>query len=135
MNNSNNPNDILDALNANPPKIIGGYKRPGWAVKTLENISNDAVEVEEDGTITAKAVLMAADETYYPAFLTLNMKNGGNVIGSYLISEGEETYNLIPFEMARSFIKKKDEELIPFRYRTLEKIEGDLYQQNWPDFT
>jgi hypothetical protein len=135
MNNSNNTNDILSQLEAKPPKIIGGYKKPGWAVKTLDKISNDPTEAEEDGTITAKAVLLAADETYYPAFLTLDMKNGGKVIGAYLMAEDEENFNLIPFEMAKGFMKKKDEEITPFRYRTLVKLDGDLYQQNWPDFS
>lgn len=135
MNNSNSNNDILNQLDAHPPKIIGGYKKPGWAVKTLEKISNESIEVEEDGTITAKAILLAADQTYYPAFLTLDMENGGKVIGAYLIAEDQETYHLIPFEMARVFIKKEENELTPFRYHTLEKIEGDIFQQNWPDFS
>lgn len=135
MNNTINTNDILTQLEVKPPKIIGGYKKPGWAVKTLDKISNDPTEVENDGTVTAKAVLIAANETYYPAFLTLDMKNGGKVIGAYLIAEDEENYKLIPFEIAKTFMKKKDEELIPFRYRTLVKLDGDVYQQNWPDFS
>lgn len=135
MNNSNNTNDILSQVEAIAPKIIGGYKKAGWAVKTLDKISNDPTEVEDDGMITAKAVLHAADETYYPAFLTLDMKSGGKVIGAYLIAEDEENYNLIPFEIAKGFVQKKDEELTPFRYRTLVKIDGDVYQQNWPDFS
>ncbi|NHC38606.1 hypothetical protein G6549_01415 [Bacillus sp. MM2020_1] len=135
MNNANNTNDILSQLEAKPPKIIGGYKKPGWAVKTLDKISNDPTEVEDDGSVTAKAVLMAANETYYPAFLTLDMKEGGKVIGAYLIAEDEENYNLIPFEMAKGFMKKQDEELTPFRYRTLVKLDGDVYQQKWPDYS
>lgn len=130
-----NTNEILNQLKGAPPKIIGGYKKSGWAVKTLENIENEAVEKEEDGTITAKAVLLAADETYYPAFLTLDIHNGAKIIGAYLISENDEAYELIPFEIARSFIEKEDEDLTPFRYRTLEKIDGDMYQKNWPDFS
>lgn len=128
-------NEILDQLDANPPKIIGGYKRAGWAVKILENISNESVEKEDAGKITAKAVLQAADQTYYPSFLTLDLENEGKILGAYLISENEEVYQLIPFEIARNYIKKADEDLTPFRYRTLDKIEGDLYQQNWPDFS
>ena len=135
MKNSNNTNDLLNQLDSHPPKIIGGYKKPGWAVKALDKISNEPVEVEDDSTVTAKAVLLAADQSYYPSFLTLDMKEGAKVIGAYLIAEEEEAYNLIPFEMARGFIQKTDEELTPFRYRTLVKIDGDAYQQNWPDFS
>jgi hypothetical protein len=135
MNNSDHTNEVLSKLSANPPKIIGGYKKSGWAVKILGNITNESVEIEPDGTVTAKAVLLAADQTYYPAFLTLDIENGGKIIGSYLIAENKEEYILIPFEIARDFIHKKDSELTPFRYRTLEKIEGDVYQKNWPDFS
>ena len=72
---------------------------------------------------------MASNETYYPAFLTLDMKDGGKVIGAYLIAEDEENYNLIPFEIAKGFMKEKDEELTPFRYRTLVKLDGDIYNK------
>jgi hypothetical protein len=135
MNNSDHTNEVLSKLSANPPKIIGGYKKSGWAIKILGNITNESVEIEPDGTVTAKAVLLAADQTYYPAFLTLDIENGGKIIGSYLIAENKEEYILIPFEIARDFIHKEDSELTPFRYRTLEKIEGDVYQKNWPDFS
>lgn len=135
MNNGNTPNDILNQLAANPPKVIGGYKKTGWAVKVLDKISNDTIETEPDGNITAKAILLAADESHYPAFLTLDMKSGAKIIGVYLIAENKELFNLIPFEIARDFIDKKDSELTPFRYRTLEKIDGDTFQKNWPDFS
>ncbi|MFP5114347.1 hypothetical protein ACSU64_18465 [Bacillaceae bacterium C204] len=135
MKNSNNTDEILNQLESHPPKIIGGYKKPGWAIKTLDKISNEDIETEEDGNITAKAILLAADETYYPSFLTLDIQNGGQIIGVYLISENEETYNLIPFEYARGFINKEDSDLTPFKYRTLTQIEGDVVQKNWPDFS
>lgn len=126
---------LLEKLQENPPKIIGGYKKQGWAVKTLEKISNPAIEIEENKFITAKAVLKANDQTYYPAFLTLNMNNNGEIVGAYFISEEEDQFELIPFELAKEFTSKKESELIPFTYRTLEKIEGDLVQVNWPDFS
>ncbi|NRD77325.1 hypothetical protein HPT25_07410 [Bacillus sp. BRMEA1] len=135
MNNAENSSEVLTQLSAHPPKIIGGYKKPGWAVKTLEKISNESVEVEEDGTVTAKAVLLAADQTYYPAFLSLDKDSGRKIIGAYLIAEQDEEYILIPFEIAKDFLQKEESELTPFRYRTLEKIEGDLFQKNWPDFS
>lgn len=127
--------ELLEKLQKNPPKVIGGYKRQGWAVKALDNTSNESVEVEEDGIVTAKAVLEANDKTYYPAFLTLDLNNSGQVIGAYLITETEEQFELIPFEIIKDFINKTEAELLPFKYRTLEKIEGDQIQQNWPDFT
>lgn len=134
MSEQDQTKELLEQFNENPPKVIGGYKKQGWAVKVLENISNESIEVEEDGTVTAKSILVANDETYYPAFLTLDMKNNGQVIGAYLISEEEDQFILIPFEIAKEFLNKSEEELLPIKYRTLEKIEGDEIQQNWPEF-
>lgn len=134
MSEQDQTKDLLEQLKENPPKVIGGYKKQGWAVKVLENISNETIEFEEDGTVTAKSILLANDETYYPAFLTLDMENKGQVIGAYLISEEENQFILIPFEIAKDFLNKSDEELLPLKYRTLEKIEGDEIQQNWPEF-
>ncbi|MDP4085834.1 MAG: hypothetical protein Q8934_14605 [Bacillota bacterium] len=135
MSNPNNSNDLLNLIASNPPKIIGGYKKSGWAVKVLDKISNDPVEVEQDGNITAKAVLLAADETYYPSFLTLDMRHNGKVIGAYLIAESKDEFQLIPFEMAKEYMEKDESKLVPFRYRTIEKVDGDIYQKNWPDFS
>ena len=135
MNNQTQTNDLLEKLQENPPKIIGGYKKQGWAVKTLDKISNPAVEIEDDNMVTAKAVLQANDETYYPAFLTLSLENSGQIVGAYFISEQEEQFELIPFEVAIPFTKKSENELIPFKYRTIEKIDGDVTQVNWPDFS
>ncbi|GGJ63851.1 uncharacterized protein affecting Mg2+/Co2+ transport [Anoxybacillus voinovskiensis] len=127
--------EVWKQLQENPPKLIGGYKKQGWVVKILEKIENDDVEIEGDGLVTAKAVLEANDGTYYPAFLTLDLSNKGQVVGLYLIAENKEQFDLIPFELAKPFLHKTDKELLPFRYRTLAKIEGDEQQINWPDFT
>ncbi|EIJ80479.1 hypothetical protein PB1_08967 [Bacillus methanolicus PB1] len=135
MVQSNDLKDIIEQLKKNPPKIIGGYKKQGWAVKVLEKISNDAVEQEEDGTVTAKAVLEAKDATYFPAFLHLDLMKKGQIIGAYFISENDRQFDLIPFEIAKEFMNKKEEDLVPFKYRTLEKIEGDEFQVNWPEFS
>ncbi|MBM7690856.1 hypothetical protein JOC77_000259 [Peribacillus deserti] len=136
MDTQNQNKDLLEQLKNNPPKIIGGYKKPGWALKVLDKISNDSVEHEPDGsTVTAKAILEAKDETYYPAFITLDMTNKGQIAGAYFISESDEEFELLPFEIAKAFIKKEEAELTPFKYRTLEQIEGDEIQVNWPDFT
>nr|WP_035322287.1 hypothetical protein [Peribacillus kribbensis] len=116
--------------------VIWGYKKAGWALKVLDKISNDSVEHEPDGSaVTAKAILEASDQTYYPAFLTLDLTNHGQIAGAYFISEKEDQFELLPFEVAKEFIKKDESELLPFRYRTLEQIEGDELQINWPDFT
>lgn len=135
MAKSNEQKDRLSYLEENPPKIIGGYKRQGWAVKVLDKISNDPLEMEEDGTLTATAILEAKDMTYYPAFLSIDSSKKGQVVGVYLLFEEEEQYNLIPLELAQDFIPGVDRILTPFRYRTLAKIENDAYQLNWPDFS
>ena len=36
MNIQEQTNNLLETLKENPPKIIGGYKKQGWAVKALE---------------------------------------------------------------------------------------------------
>ncbi|MFJ7858048.1 hypothetical protein ACIQZM_09165 [Peribacillus sp. NPDC097206] len=135
MTNKEETNNLLQKFQENPPKIIGGYKKQGWAVKTLEKTSNPDVEEEENNLVTAKSVLKASDETYYPAFLTLNMENNGQIIGAYLISETEEEFELIPFELALPYTGKEESELLPFTYRTLVQIDGDQSQKNWPDFS
>ncbi|WML46848.1 hypothetical protein RCG23_14505 [Neobacillus sp. PS3-34] len=127
--------DLETQLKENPPKIIGGYKKQGWAVKALEKISNDSIEFEDNGTAIAKAVLESNDKSYFPAFLQLDIKNKGQIIGAYFISDNKEQFDLIPFEMAKEYIDKSEEDLIPFKYRTLDKIEGDEMQANWPDFS
>ncbi|MDZ5471917.1 hypothetical protein SM124_09170 [Bacillus sp. 31A1R] len=135
MTNQNQTMDLLKQLKENPPKVIGGYKRQGWAVKILDSMSNDSVEQEEDRIVTAKAVIEANDKTYYPAFLTLDLNKNGQIIGAYFVTEDDEHYNLIPFEIIKDYINKTEAELLPFKYRTLEKIDGDGIQVNWPEFT
>lgn len=135
MEHLNHLNELLEQLKANPPKIIGGYKKQGWAVKALDKIINDAIEIEEDGTITAKAVLESSDLSYYPAFINVDLKNKGQILEVYFIAESKDQYDLIPFELAKEFIDKKDGDLLPFKYRTIEKIEGDEFQANWPEFS
>ncbi|MBA2877214.1 hypothetical protein HNR63_000241 [Anoxybacillus kamchatkensis] len=126
---------ILKQLEENPPKLIGGYKNQGWAVRVLNKIDNDDVEEEGNGLVNAKAILLGQDGLYYPAFITLDLRNDGHVVGIYLISESEQQFDLIPIEIAVKFLNKKESELLPFRYRTLVKIDGDKQQANWPEFT
>lgn len=135
MTNQHLKEELLEQFKEHPPKIIGGYKKQGWAVKVLDKISNESIEMEESLIITAKAVLEAKDLTYYPAFLTLDLNNKGQIIGAYFISEKQDQFELIPFELAKEFIGKPQTELLPFKYRTLEKAEGDEVQINWPNFS
>jgi hypothetical protein len=122
-----------DALIEGTPKIIGDYKKQGWAKKVLEKIDNPSVEKEEDGVVSAKAVLLSDEGTYYPAFLSISIKDEGKIMGVYFISEDKEAYSLIPFELTSNSLDHS--KLLPFKYRTLEKIEGDHQQINWPDFS
>jgi hypothetical protein len=135
MEQSKEMQDLLNQLKENPPKIIGGYKKQGWASKILEKISNDPIEKEEDGTITAKAILEANNNTYYPSFLNIDLSQKGKVAGIYFIAENEDQFDLIPFEIGKSFLKISEDALLPLKYRTLEKIEGDEYQSQWPLFS
>jgi hypothetical protein len=135
MDQRNEKNQALEQYKKSPPKIIGGYKKQGWAVKALDKIENDAIEYEEDGTVTAKAVLESNDKCYYPAFLHLDVKNKGQIIGAYFVTETKDQFDLIPFEIAKEFIDKEEKDLIPFKYRTIEKIDNDEFQKNWPEFS
>ena len=135
MTKSNELSKVIEELKDHPPKIIGGYKKQGWATKVLDKISNDAITVEEDRTITAMAIIKSKDNSFYPAFLHMDQQKGGQILGVYFIAEKEEQFDLIPFEVAREFLNKSEEDLLPLQYRTLEKIEGDQYQKNWPDFS
>ena len=135
MGQMNEQEKVIAKYKEDPPKIIGGYKRQGWAIKVLDKIENEAVEAEEDGSITAKAVLESNDKCYYPAFLNLDLEHKGQIIGAYFIAEDKDQFDLIPFEIAKEFIEKEEKDLIPFKYRTLEKIDGDEFQINWPEFS
>jgi hypothetical protein len=123
------PEDLIKGT----PKIIGNYKKQGWANKVLEKIENSSVEEEDDGVVSAKAVLLSKEGTYYPAFLGISTKEEGKIVGLYFISEDKEAYSLIPFELTKASLNHS--ELLPFKYRTLEKIDGDQQQKNWPDFS
>ncbi|QOR66302.1 hypothetical protein IM538_21470 [Cytobacillus suaedae] len=133
--NNSQINEVKNTLEENPPTIIGGYKRQGWAVKALDKTSNADIEVEKGGLVTAKAILEAKDGTFYPAFLSINTKKKGQIVDAFFLSETEDQFNLIPLQLAQEYIGKEPTDLMPFKYKTLEKIEGDQYQVNWPDFS
>ena len=132
---SNDMEQVRKQLEKAPPKIIGGYKKQGWAQKALDKTENDDIEKEKKGFITAKAILEANDGSYYPAFLLIDTKKSGKIKDAFFLSEVQEQFNLIPLELALEFINKEPSDLIPFRYRTLGKVKGDQFQKNWPDFS
>ncbi|WP_163099349.1 hypothetical protein [Peribacillus alkalitolerans] len=134
MGNQADLKEIIENLQQNPPKFIGGYKKQGWAIKALEKISDEEVEESTDN-VTVKGILEAKDGSFYPAFLTLDLTQKGLVSGIYLLAEDEDQFNLIPFEIAKEVMDKSEGDLIPFKYRTMEPVAGDEYQKNWPDFT
>lgn len=131
----NNIEQIKQQLRENPPKIIGGYKRQVWAQKALDKTANENIEKEPNGFVTAKAILEANDGSFYPAFLLIDIKKNGKIKDAFFLSEDKDQYDLIPLELAMEVVDKEPNQLLPFKYRTLEKIKGDMYQKNWPDFS
>ncbi|MFT4414451.1 hypothetical protein ACLM5H_11380 [Fredinandcohnia humi] len=127
--------EVEKTLKDNPPKIIGDYKKQGWALKALEKTSNEDIEKEANGKVTAKAVLEAKDGTYYPAFLLLDIKKSGKIIDCFFLAESNDHFDLIPLQLAQEFFGKDSSEVMPFKYRTLAQIKGDRFQTNWPDFS
>lgn len=118
--------------NTSLSNIIGFYKRQAWAQKVFEKIGE--VETDEgNGIILAASLLRSRNGLYFPAYLSINKSENGKVVGVYLLSESEESFNLIPLETFSDALKEED--LLPFQYRTIEKVEGDTNQVNWPDFT
>ncbi|MED3549858.1 hypothetical protein [Cytobacillus praedii] len=132
---SNDMEQVKKQFEKDPPKIIGGYKRQGWAQKALDKTENEDIEQEKKGFITAKAILEAKDGSYYPAFLLIDTKKSGRIKDAFFLSEAQEQFNLIPLELALEYMDKDTSDLMPFRYRTLGKVKGDQFQKNWPDFS
>ena len=65
--------------------------------------------------------------------MRINMKENGKVVGAYMIQEEEDSFSLLPLEILLE--EPEMQEMLPFKYRTLEKIEGDSLQVNWPEFS
>lgn len=115
------------------PKVIGYYKRQVWAVKVFEKIDQENIIADGENIVLASSVIRTSNDLYFPAFIQINTKENGKLVGAYLIVEGTESFGLYPLETA---LEKLDmNELLPFKYRTLEKIDGDQLQINWPDFS
>ncbi len=114
--------DLRKQFETTPPKYIGDYKRRGWAENIFKKMSNNSVEVEENGTTMSEAILQANDGTFYPAFISLTPLGD---IGVYFIIEGtsKDEYNLVPYELIRNYLGKTDEQLLPFQYTLLTEVE------------
>ncbi|MFJ8064225.1 hypothetical protein ACIQYS_06315 [Psychrobacillus sp. NPDC096426] len=129
----NKENASPSSLEESAPKVIGYYKRQAWAVKVFDKIDQDHIVEDGKHVVLASSVIQSSNDLFFPAFIRINTKENGKVAGAYLIIEDDDSFQLLPLERALEELQMK--ELLPFKYRTLEKIEGDEYQTNWPDFS
>ncbi|MGP4078990.1 hypothetical protein ACTWQL_03680 [Pseudalkalibacillus sp. R45] len=109
----NKDEKLLSELKENPPKIIGKYKKKGWAINLIKKVELSDTKDEK----LVKGLLQANDDTYYPAVLGLS---GSEVVGIYFVSEEKEYFQLIPQQIALEFLGN---DLLPFKYWTLEEVE------------
>ncbi|MEK5146214.1 MULTISPECIES: hypothetical protein [Psychrobacillus] len=121
------------SVEAGAEKIIGYYKRQAWALKVFDKIEQDSIVEDGKNVILASSIIQSNNDLFFPAFIRINTKEAGKVVGAYLILEDEESFQLLPLEKALE--EYNLDELVPFKYRTLEKIEGDQFQVNWPEFS
>ncbi|TQR21353.1 hypothetical protein [Psychrobacillus vulpis] len=115
------------------PKVIGYYKRQAWALKVFDKIDQDNVVSDGKDIILASSIIQSNNELFFPAFIRINTKEKGKVVGAYLIIEEDDNFQLLPLEKAMEEMQL--DELLPFKYRTLEQIDGDEVQVNWPNFS
>lgn len=119
---------FVKELDKNPPKIIGGFKKKIDAFKILRNIENPDRIVLEEGFEYAKGILKAADGTYYPAFFTICVPDGGEHWDTDFITSNSE-YN-IPQHLVLKYIGKSEDQIFPYDYETIAHIEGDFHQKS-----
>lgn len=117
----------------NAQKIVGFYKRQAWAAKVFEKIEQDSIVQDGKDIVLASSIIQSNNNLYFPAFMRINMKENGKVVGAYMIQEEEDSFSLLPLEILLE--EPEMQEMLPFKYRTLEKIEGDSLQVNWPEFS
>ncbi|NME05034.1 hypothetical protein [Psychrobacillus sp. BL-248-WT-3] len=117
----------------NAQKIVGFYKRQAWAAKVFEKIEQDSIVQDGKDIVLASSIIQSNNNLYFPAFMRINMKENGKVVGAYMIQEEEDSFSLLPLEILLE--EPEMQEILPFKYRTLEKIEGDSLQVNWPEFS
>lgn len=121
------------SVEAGAEKIIGYYKRQAWALKVFDKIEQESIVEDGKNVILVSSIIQSNNDLFFPAFIRINTKEAGKVVGAYLILEEEESFQLLPLETALEEYKLDD--LVPFKYRTLEKIDGDQFQVNWPEFS
>ena len=122
-----------NSLEVKTQNIIGFYKRQAWAAKVFEKIEQDAIVQDGKDVVLASSIIQSNNNLYFPAFMRIDLKENGKVVGAYMIVEEDESFNLLPLEI---LLEEPDmQELLPLKYRTLEKIEGDSFQVNWPEFS
>lgn len=124
---------LSSSLEENTPKVIGYYKRQAWAIKVFDKIDQDNIVEDGKNVVLASSIIQSNNDLFFPAFIRINTKENGKVAGAYLIIEEDDSFQLLPLERALEDLQM--DELVPFKYRTLEKIDGDKYQVNWPDFS
>lgn len=116
-------------MDKNPPKIIGGFKRKIDAFKAIQKLGNPDREIIDEGFEYVKSIIKVADGTFYPAFLTICVIDGGEHWDTDFIASNLD-YN-ISQELALKYIGKTDKEMFPYEYETLAHIEGDFHQKSW----
>ena len=131
-NDNGMKHDAEDGTMENP-KIIGFYKRQAWALKFFDKIDEGSIESDGEHSILAPSVLQSQNGLYFPAFLSIDLMQKGQVAGAYLVSEDDSSISLIPLEKVMPQLEK--EQILPFKYRTINEIPEDQFQKNWPDFS
>ncbi|QGM31068.1 hypothetical protein GI482_12015 [Bacillus sp. N3536] len=114
-------------------KVIGFYKRQAWAAKVFEKIEQENIVEDGNGIVLVSSIIQSSNNLYFPAFMRINLKENGKVVGAYMIMEEDDSFKLLPLEILLE--EPEMEGLLPLKYRTIEKIEGDTYQVNWPEFS
>lgn len=116
-------------MDKNPPKIIGSFKRKIDAFKAIEKLGNPDRQIIDEGFEYVKSIIRIADGTFYPAFLTICVIDGGEHWDTDFITSNLD-YN-IPQDLAIKYIGKSTDKIFPYEYETLAHIEGDFHQSSW----
>ncbi|MEK4244692.1 hypothetical protein MKZ20_05020 [Psychrobacillus sp. FSL K6-2684] len=126
-------NENNEKTEGNAQKVIGFYKRQAWAAKVFEKIEQENIVEDGKNIVLVSSIIQSSNNLYFPAFMRINLKENGRVAGAYMIMEEDDSFKLLPLEILLE--EPEMEELLPLKYRTIEKIEGDTYQVNWPEFS
>ncbi|MER2010531.1 MAG: hypothetical protein ABS939_24160, partial [Psychrobacillus sp.] len=69
----------------NAQKIVGFYKRQAWAAKVFEKIEQDSIVQDGKDIVLASSIIQSNNNLYFPAFMRINIKENGKVVGAYMI--------------------------------------------------